>query len=152
RRAHRDPGRPPRRDGVRRARRATGRADRVRRPHERADVVPGVLRDAGRARRGAGARRGTSGGREVMSFVVTIDGPAAAGKSTTARAIAQRLGWRYLDSGAFYRALALKALRARVVLDDASAAALAQATAIRFSGDPAWPHLVLDGEDVTEAI
>lgn len=87
-----------------------------------------------------------------MSFVVTIDGPAAAGKSTTARAIAQRLGWRYLDSGAFYRALALKALRARVVLDDASAAALAQATAIRFSGDPAWPHLVLDGEDVTEAI
>ena len=42
-----------------------------------------------------------------MSFVVTIDGPAAAGKSTTARAIAQRLGWRYLDTGAFYRALGL---------------------------------------------
>ena len=43
-----------------------------------------------------------------MSFVVTIDGPAAAGKSTTARALARQLGWRYLDTGAYYRALALK--------------------------------------------
>jgi len=87
-----------------------------------------------------------------MSFVVTIDGPAAAGKSTTARAIAQRLGWRYLDTGAFYRALGWKALRAGVELTDANAGAFAHATTIRFSGDPARPHLLLDGEDVTEAI
>jgi cytidylate kinase len=44
--------------------------------------------------------------------IVTIDGPAGSGKSTTARAVAQRLGLRYLDSGAFYRALTLAALRA----------------------------------------
>ena len=73
-----------------------------------------------------------------MSFVVTIDGPAAAGKSSTARAIAQRLGWRYLDTGAFYRALALKALTARSPLE--------------FSGDPAQPHVLLDGVDVSDAI
>ena len=87
-----------------------------------------------------------------MSFVVTIDGPAAAGKSTTARAIAQRLGWRYLDTGAFYRALALKALTARSPLDDASAARLARETRIEFSGDPAQPHVLLDGVDVSDAI
>ena len=87
-----------------------------------------------------------------MSFVVTIDGPAAAGKSTTARAIAQRLGWRYLDTGAFYRALGLKALRRGRELSDAEAGAFARATSIEFSGDPDRPHLVMDGEDVTDAI
>ena len=87
-----------------------------------------------------------------MSFVVAIDGPAAAGKSTTARAIAQRLGWRYLDTGAFYRALGLKALRRGDTLTDAEAGALARGTAIEFSGDPGRPRLVMDGEDVTDAI
>ncbi len=87
-----------------------------------------------------------------MSFVVTIDGPAAAGKSTTARAIARRLGWRYLDTGAYYRALALKAVRQGVADDDAAATALALGTRIEFSGDPARPHVLLDGEDVTDAI
>jgi cytidylate kinase len=87
-----------------------------------------------------------------MSFVVAIDGPAAAGKSTTARAIAQRLGWRYLDTGAFYRALGLKALRLGLTLAERDAGAFAGATAIEFSGDPARPHLVMDGEDVTDAI
>ena len=87
-----------------------------------------------------------------MSFVVTIDGPAAAGKSTTARAVAQELGWRYLDTGAFYRALALKALRLHTPLADTPAARLAAETSIEFSGDPARPHLLLDGEDVSDAI
>lgn len=87
-----------------------------------------------------------------MSFVVTIDGPAAAGKSTTARAIAQQMGWRYLDTGAYYRALALKALRLAVELDDAAAARLARDTRIEFSGDPSHPHLLLDGADVTDEI
>ena len=87
-----------------------------------------------------------------MSFVVTIDGPAAAGKSTTARAIAQRLGWRYLDTGAFYRALGLKLLRRGGTLADEQAGAFCRESVIEFSGDPDRPHLVLDGEDVTEAI
>ena len=87
-----------------------------------------------------------------MSFVVTIDGPAAAGKSSTAREIARRLGWRYLDTGAFYRALALKALRQGIELGPVNAGAFAQATAIGFSGDPSQPHVLVDGADVTEAI
>jgi len=87
-----------------------------------------------------------------MSFVVTIDGPAAAGKSTTARAIAQRLGWRYLDTGAYYRALALKALRQGAAIEEAAAARLAAETRIEFSGDPSRPHVLLDGEDITGAI
>jgi cytidylate kinase len=84
--------------------------------------------------------------------MVTIDGPAAAGKSTTARAIAARLGWRYLDTGAYYRALALKAVRRGRPSDDAAATSLARETRIEFSGDPARPHVLLDGEDVTEWI
>lgn len=87
-----------------------------------------------------------------MSFVVTIDGPAAAGKSTTARAIARRLAWRYLDTGAYYRALALKGLRGGMPADDAAATRLAAGTRIEFSGDPERAHVLLDGEDVTEGI
>jgi cytidylate kinase len=87
-----------------------------------------------------------------VSFVVTIDGPAAAGKSTTARAIAERLGWRYLDTGAYYRALALKAASLGVPPGDETATALARATRIEFSGDPVRPHVLLDGADVTDAI
>ncbi len=87
-----------------------------------------------------------------MSFVVTIDGPAAAGKSTTARAIAEQLGWRYLDTGAYYRALALKGLRQGVPRDDAAATMLARETRIEFSGDPSRAHVLLDGEDVTATI
>jgi cytidylate kinase len=87
-----------------------------------------------------------------MSFVVTIDGPAAAGKSTTARAIAQRLGWRYLDTGAFYRALGLKALRTGTTLTAANAREFARGTAVAFSGDPLNPHVQLDGVDVTDDI
>lgn len=87
-----------------------------------------------------------------MSFVVAIDGPAAAGKSTTARAIAATLGWSYLDTGATYRALGLKALRERALDSPARLAEIARATRLGFSGDPAAPVVSLDGEDVTDAI
>jgi cytidylate kinase len=88
-----------------------------------------------------------------MSFVVTIDGPSAAGKSTTARAVAERLGFVYLDTGAFYRALALKALRDGVRAEDAEALGrMARATTIDFSGVPSAAHVFLDGEDVSGQI
>ena len=88
-----------------------------------------------------------------MNFVVTIDGPSAAGKSSTARAIADRLGLRVLDTGAFYRALALKALREGVALEDVAAVArLAEGSRVEVTGSPARAHVVLDGGDVTEAI
>jgi len=83
-------------------------------------------------------------------IVIAIDGPAGAGKSTTAKAVAQRLGIRYLDTGAMYRALALKASRAGIT-DGAAAAAHFGESHIEFgSGDP--QPVILDGEDITAEI
>jgi cytidylate kinase len=82
-------------------------------------------------------------------MVIAIDGPAGAGKSTVARALAQRLGFTYLDSGAMYRCVALAALRAGVDPDDGEAAArLAAGLEIGFADG----RVVLDGEDVGEEI
>jgi CMP/dCMP kinase len=79
-------------------------------------------------------------------MVVAIDGPAGAGKSTVARALAERLGFTYLDSGAMYRCVALLSLRA----SDQDAAALAAAAEIELGGPDG--RVMLNGEDVTEAI
>jgi len=88
-----------------------------------------------------------------MSFVVTIDGPAAAGKSTTARAVAAELGFLYVDTGSLYRALALKALELGVAPDDDEALeACAGSTALSLSGSPQKPRVWLDGADVTDRI
>lgn len=84
-------------------------------------------------------------------FVVAIDGPAGAGKSTVARRVAVELGYGYVDSGALYRAAALAALRAHVAIDDADAVAAAIATAeIGLSADSRSVQLA--GEEVAEAI
>jgi cytidylate kinase len=85
----------------------------------------------------------------VNPLVITIDGPAAAGKSTTARAVARTLGCLYLDSGAMYRAFALKVERLGLAasLDDtARLEALARATDVAFTGPNDDPTVVLDGE------
>ena len=55
--------------------------------------------------------------------IVTIDGPAGAGKSTVSKALAKKLGYIYLDTGALYRALAYKALKAKISMEDTSALA-----------------------------
>ncbi len=82
-------------------------------------------------------------------MIVTLDGPAGAGKSTAAKALAKRLGWRYLDTGAMYRAVAWAALNRRVPLEDESAMAeLADTLEIHFDAD----RVLVDGHDVTEAI
>ena len=82
-------------------------------------------------------------------LVIAIDGPAGAGKSTVAKLLAARLGLRYLDTGAMYRALALKA--AQSGLQGPQAATLMPTTTIAFGpGDP--QSVLLDGEDVTAAI
>jgi cytidylate kinase len=66
-------------------------------------------------------------------MIVTLDGPAGAGKSTAARALAKRLGWCYLDTGAMYRTVALVALERGLSLDDvASLAELAATLAVDF--------------------
>lgn len=81
--------------------------------------------------------------------VVTIDGPAGAGKSTVSRLLAGRLGWRLLDTGAMYRAVALAALRRRVDLgSDRALAELAESIDVRLLAD----QVLLDGEDVSRTI
>ncbi len=82
--------------------------------------------------------------------VVTIDGPAGAGKSTVARLLAARLEWRLLDTGAMYRAVTLAALRAGVDLEsDLELSALAAGVRIEL---PHGGGVVLDGEDVSGLI
>jgi cytidylate kinase len=82
-------------------------------------------------------------------MVIAIDGPAGAGKSTVARAVAARLGFTYLDSGAMYRCVALAALEAAADLDDDEALGrLADGLAIELRGG----RVELDGRDVTAAI
>jgi cytidylate kinase len=82
-------------------------------------------------------------------MVIAIDGPAGAGKSTVARALATELDFTYLDSGAMYRCVALAALRRGADPDDAGAMTeLADSIAISFEGE----RVELDGEDVSTEI
>jgi len=84
-----------------------------------------------------------------MIPVITIDGPTASGKGTVALAVARRLGFHYLDSGALYRLVALKAIRAGVALDDDSALArLASELDVHFDDE----RIHLGSEDVSQAI
>ncbi|MBV8606052.1 MAG: (d)CMP kinase [Singulisphaera sp.] len=81
-----------------------------------------------------------------MRRVVTIDGPAGTGKSTVSKRLADRLGWRLLDTGAMYRAVTLATLRGGVDLEDDRA--LGDLTAQLSVQLPAG-RVLLDGEDVT---
>jgi len=82
-------------------------------------------------------------------MIVTIDGPAGAGKSSIARRLAERLEYQFLDTGAMYRAVALAALRRGYGVENASEiAAMAERLTIRLDGPRVW----LDGDEVTDAI
>ena len=82
-------------------------------------------------------------------MIVTIDGPAGAGKSTVARSLAARLGFCFLDTGAMFRVVALICLRGNVNLKDGSAvAAIARDVKISFPEQ----RVFADGEEVTETI
>src|SRR5439155_24957159 len=134
------------------AARGTGRG--TRRPPDRdarGDRRAFVTRGCRRRRRGDGRyklprllRPGRLGGEEM---IVAIDGPAGAGKSTVARALAERLGFRYLDTGAMYRALTWLAMLRSVDLGDAkSLAELARPEPVSFDeAGRVW----IAGTDVT---
>jgi cytidylate kinase len=83
-------------------------------------------------------------------LIVAIDGPSGAGKSTIARHLARHFGLLNLETGAMYRAFALKALRAGISLDDnAALERLAGETSIRLAPGDEHNQVILDGEDVT---
>jgi len=85
--------------------------------------------------------------------VITIDGPSGSGKGTISRMLARELGFHFLDSGALYRLLAFAAQRRGIALDNESAlAALSGELDIRFPADGEGERVLLDGEDVGDAI
>jgi cytidylate kinase len=85
--------------------------------------------------------------------VIAVDGPSGAGKSTLARRLARELGFTYLDTGAMYRALALKLLRQGVDLaDDDQVVRLVQMTDIDLREEDGRMAVLLDGEDVAAEI
>jgi cytidylate kinase len=90
---------------------------------------------------------------ERKPLTVAIDGPAGAGKSTVARALAQRFGLLNLESGAMYRAFALKAIEAGIAPNDAAALeALAHLTQVRLEPGQDGNRVLLDGVDVTSQL
>lgn len=89
----------------------------------------------------------------LKKLVIAIDGPAASGKSTTARLVAERLGYIYIDTGAMYRAMTLKVLEKQIdPRDNDRIAALADHTEIRIQVKGSQMRITLDGKDVTNAI
>ncbi|HNW39423.1 MAG TPA: (d)CMP kinase [Candidatus Omnitrophota bacterium] len=87
-------------------------------------------------------------------MIIAVDGPAGAGKSTVAKILAKRLGYLYIDTGAMYRALTLKALDNHVSMDDEPAIIrLANGIKIDLKNNPEGPlTVILDGRDVSLAI
>ena len=86
-------------------------------------------------------------------WIIAIDGPSGAGKSTVAKRLAKQLTYLYVDTGAMYRAIGLKALRDNPKLDDPSQiASIARGSEIELMDSPAGCRVFLDGEEVTESI
>jgi CMP/dCMP kinase len=101
----------------------------------------------------AGSAGPASPGAGSTGFVVAIDGPAGAGKSTTARQLATRLSFSFLDTGALYRAVALCARQKGIDWSDATGlAALAAALDLRFEGSGADSRVIVGEQDVTSGI
>jgi len=85
--------------------------------------------------------------------IITIDGPAGAGKSTVSKALAKKLDYIYLDTGALYRALAHKALKVKISLEDTSALAkLCFTTTVSLKNIDSKMVVFVDGEDVGDKI
>lgn len=89
----------------------------------------------------------------MLQKAIAIDGPSGAGKSTIARLVAKELGFRYIDTGAMYRACTLKVLRANLdVNDEAAVSAVAEGISIRLADENGVPFIFMDGENVSDAI
>jgi cytidylate kinase len=90
---------------------------------------------------------------ELKKITIAIDGPAASGKSTTAKLVAHKLGYLHIDTGAMYRALTLKALDEKIDLNDKKEIVhLAQTSTIRLEVKDGTTKVFLDGGEVTKRI
>ena len=87
----------------------------------------------------------------MSTVVIAIDGPSGSGKSSTARAIAQRANWKYLDTGALYRAITWLALQENIT-DPALIIAALEKRPISFNSDPIEPRIFVGETDVTADI
>lgn len=89
----------------------------------------------------------------MKKIVIAIDGPAGAGKSSTAKLVAQKLGYMHIDTGAMYRAITLKVLEESVPLSDGDRIAeLAEKSEVRLEGSDGANRIFLNGKDVTDRI
>ncbi|MBP9699004.1 MAG: (d)CMP kinase [Elusimicrobia bacterium] len=109
-----------------------------------------------RARRGSASRSAAAKNKKGLTadgrLTIAIDGPAGAGKSTSARDLANALGLRYIDTGAMYRGVAWAVVRAGVAPDDRRRVrSLLARTALSFT-DEAEPRLLVDGHDASAAL
>jgi len=94
-----------------------------------------------------------SAGRAASGLVIAVDGPAGSGKSSAARGVAVRLGLRYLDTGAMYRAMTWWMLEHGVSVEDpAAVAAAAGEPVVRCGTDPVNPWILVNGADVAREI
>jgi len=91
--------------------------------------------------------------KEQKKITIAIDGPAASGKSTTAKLVAQKLGYLHIDTGAMYRALTLKAIEKKLDLSDKEKiVSLAQTSTIRLEGGNPTAKVFFDDADITDKI
>ena len=85
-------------------------------------------------------------------IIVAIDGPAGSGKSTTAKLVAQRLGYLYVDSGAMYRAITFLAIKNNVLKNSEEITKLAEDTEIKLNYVDGKTYVFIDGKDISEDI
>ena len=89
----------------------------------------------------------------MRTIVIAIDGPAASGKSTTARLVARRLGYLHIDTGAMYRAVTLRVLEEKIPLEDAERiGALAEKTELRLEKGENSVRVFVDGREVSRQV
>lgn len=94
----------------------------------------------------------TSTTKSHVGIIIALDGPAGSGKSTTARMVAEKLGYIYIDTGAMYRAVTLAAVRKGITLDDNELDALVRTIRVTLEQSPNGQRTLLDGQDVSAEI